>query len=145
MDIPVEIVREHVIPYCDVKVVLNLRSTCKLYYGLGLWEFLLRRDFKPVFDFHHEYLTKRRAKTLYMFLTKKVLPGKIFVFKKGEKIVEIGGERSILIDFPYKYPFAEKLLHICHTQGKIDQKCNSSENCRCFNCSLARLIKFTRE
>lgn len=130
MEIPVELVKYHVIPYCEVKSVINLFATCEDYRFMGtdeLWNYLLDRDYNPVVDFYDRY-KRQKAKRMYKFLFEKIGKAegeKISIRRRnrGQKqetvIFQVrnpGLDRYFTIDFEYRYPIAESLLYSLESQ-----------------------------
>ena len=159
MEIPIEVVIDHILPYCPVKDFVNLLATCKSYQKLYLWRYLLERDYKPDYDLPPNYVnTFSLYKHLHSVHHELIFDGKICkILVRNPKLMSDETEEKIYglsrpdvgyivqnkID--YDYPLAEELLEVWFRQGKIEHKCRSTQNCRRLDCSLVMFREITGE
>lgn len=151
MDIPIEIVIDHIIPYYESKSVVNLQATCKTYNEIEVFPYLLKRDYKPDCNVHEGFL-RPNSLNMYKFL---VTEGKPFVVEEGNKRLKRimicflesndqiskeavhkrypGHEYFLYLSFPFdRFPLANALLYSWCKFGKLDNVCKESPDCRCF-------------
>ena len=148
MEIPVEIVRYHIIPYCDVKTVVNLMQTCKLYKDIKIWLFLLKRDCNIMFMTYENGLAESGHKDIYK-ITFKNYTCKYAIVSKDEDSKELlklkyPGCRVLEVK-ANTHPTARKILDVLWKDGKLAKRCNSGESCKCYDCSLKAIKTFTGE
>lgn len=159
MDIPVEVVINHIIPHCEVKSVVNLMMTCKEYRDVDLWLYLLERDFNPVFDFCKGFI-KGRECVFYKHLFERQDEcrrngelRKIAFFRgsRDEMARQVFCDKHPEFDLVYPvtiksiHPIASELLDILWRRGKISGKCIQIPKCKCFDCTLKSLLELTDE
>ena len=148
MEIPVEIVRDHIIPYCDIKSVVNLMKTCTLYKNIKIWLFLLQRDRNIMFTLCERELAETGYRDIYKIIFKHKTRKYVVVRKDvdSKEVLKFKYPNcGILAVNPNTHPTARKILDILWKDGKLDKTCDSSKSCKCYDCSLKVMKTFTGE
>ena len=151
MEIPFDVVQNHLLPFCDVKTILTLETACK-EFECQVWKKVLFRDFNVELEFHKRYLTNQRCHDIYRLCLERKSGKNIWIQSNEMSTLSFGFKRTdsgvaaiIKVPLKYQYPIAEEFLHGWYTHGKMDLKCSSHSRCRCFDCSLTFLRQFTME
>ena len=153
MEIPVEVIRDHIIPYCDVKTILTLSETCKSYERINQWFYLVKRDYKIKFEISERSFLKY-SRNIYKHLHKITKNGKntsnTFFYRGDEENSNIlklkYPEITTFVKFgDSSYPTADKMMDILWKDSKLEKTCSSTKSCRCYDCMLAKIKKITKE
>ena len=153
MEIPVEVIRDHIIPYCDVKTILSLSETCKLYEAVNDWLYLVKRDYKISFEISERSFL-RYCRNIYKHLYKITKNGKntsnIFFYRGDEentKILKLKyPEITTFVKLAYcSHSTADKIMDILWKDSKLEKTCSSTESCRCYDCMLNTIKQITKE
>ena len=147
-----DIVQHHIVPYCEIRTVIMLVSTCKKYREMQVWNYVVKRDFNAVFELCEKTCNfcKPSAVEIYKNSSKKIL------FYEDSFIGEIKtGHVEILkriypgfdyfrVDFTRK-PIAKKMINHLWKAGKLTETCSGKQDCHCFDCRMKLLCAITGE